>query len=139
KWHQDCASTVAAIAEPLPNDLPQWNERARSSYSAFSSFSYSDNPWRRLHRKSIDTIQITSRSEAILVGLLGSHNDGYVRESVLVRLGQIQTGDELGFLILRTNDWVPAVQIRAHTAGRPRLFSKSLTGNCNSFRFLGKT
>ncbi|MBL8972787.1 MAG: hypothetical protein JNK56_19530 [Myxococcales bacterium] len=56
---------------------------------------------------------------ACVLGLLSCHNNGYVREAAVRTLAARSEG--LPWLLLRVNDWVPAVRMRATTALVERL------------------
>jgi hypothetical protein len=96
---------------------PEWDEWVRRSWSVFVQ---SSDPWLKLAERN-EQLPISSPSDITLLGLCASHGNGYVREAAVARLAQVQNGLEVGFLILRANDWVPSVQIRAQTALMSRL------------------
>lgn len=47
---------------------------------------------------------------ASFLGVVSCHSSGYIRESAVRELGNIQSGAELPFLLLRANDWVENVR-----------------------------
>lgn len=58
---------------------------------------------------------------APIQALLTLHSSGYVREAAVVELAARSDPRELPFLLLRTNDWVPAVAQRARLAVEARV------------------
>jgi len=119
KWRQDCVSAVSAIAAPLlPDHLPEWDEGVRRSWSVLGQ---GPNDLWGMKRETVEQLPMNTPSDVTLLGLCASHGNGYVREAAVARLTRIQDGSELAFLILRANDWVPAVQMRASTALMDRL------------------
>ncbi len=60
-------------------------------------------------------------TEGAVMGLLACAPSGYVREAAVQRLALLGDGDELPPLLVRSNDWVPPVRIRALDALRPRV------------------
>src|SRR5712671_4725317 len=106
----DCVSTIAAIVEPLlPDRLPELDESFRQYRPVLVQ---PVDPWSRLTRKVVEDLPVAGQNDTIFLGLCASHSDGYIREAAVVRLAQIHNGLELGFLIMRANDWVTGIQIR---------------------------
>lgn len=56
-----------------------------------------------------------------LLGALSFCGDGHVREKAVRLLGEFDSGLELPFLLIRLNDWVPAIRSIAREAVRARL------------------
>jgi hypothetical protein len=115
----DCLSAISAIVKPLlPDRLPELDE-------SFRLYRYvlvqQDDPWSKLTRKVVEGLPLAGPNDEVLLGLCASHCDGYIREAAVARQAQIHSGLELGFLIMRANDWVSEVQIRARTALLERL------------------
>lgn len=46
----------------------------------------------------------------LVVGLISFHNDGFIREAALKFLYQFNQGEELRYILLRANDWVPQIR-----------------------------
>lgn len=53
-------------------------------------------------------------------GFMSFHADGYLREAAVEKLALCHTGEELPYLLLRVNDWVPVVASRAIRAIQAR-------------------
>ena len=62
-----------------------------------------------------------SRGFVGMLGVLSSHPNGHVREAALRALAGGQVGSELGFLLIRLNDWVPQVRLAARQAVLDRI------------------
>jgi len=115
----DCLAAISAIVKPLlPDRLPELDETFRRNRYVLV---LQDDPWIKLTRKVVEDIPLTGPNDEILIGLCASHSDGYIREAAVARLAHIYSGLELCFLIMRANDWVSAVQMRARTALLERL------------------
>lgn len=71
--------------------------------------------------EDVRTLRVPADAEAAVVGLLGAHNSGYIREAAVRRLALVRGGDEMPPLLLRANDWVPQVRTPALDALRGRL------------------
>lgn len=76
----------------------------------------------------VRTLRVPDDSEAAVVGLLGAHDSGYIREAAVRRLGRVHGGDEMPPLLLRANDWVPQVRGLALDALRDRLVPEYAEG-----------
>ena len=114
-----CVSAISAIAAPLlPDRLPEWDEWVRRSWSVLEE---PGDVWGKLNKQVIEQLPLTMPDNIVLLGLCASHGNGYIRAAAVVRLTQVQNGSELGFLILRANDWVSAIQMRVRTALMDRL------------------
>lgn len=55
-----------------------------------------------------------------VVALASFHANGFVRETAVRLLSELDDGFELPYLLIRTNDWVPKVRIAAATAAAQR-------------------
>jgi HEAT repeat protein len=66
-------------------------------------------------------LRLPPGTEAGAMGLLACVPSGYVREAAVQRLALLGGGDELPPLLLRANDWVPPVRIRALDALHARV------------------
>jgi HEAT repeat protein len=69
--------------------------------------------WRPLSPRQIPTLAERHGGNPIIMGLLASHANGYVREAAVEMLGGVTGGREIPFLALRANDWVGPVAERA--------------------------
>lgn len=80
--------------------------------------------WEGLRPDTIDEWLIGDAScQAAILGLISSHSNGYVREAAVRRLSQIDSGDEVPFLLGRLNDWVDVIAETARAAVLARLNS----------------
>jgi hypothetical protein len=77
--------------------------------------------WLSSKHLDVRTLRVPADAQAEVLGLLGAHASGYVREAVVQRLARIDGGDELPPLLIRANDWVAQVRGRAVDALRARL------------------
>jgi len=112
--HRACVAAVHALAKPLlPNRLPEMDEWLRRSRPSAGHW---DDGWQRLRPGDIARLSLADSAALTLVGLCASHPNGHVREAAVHRLAAARSGAELGFLLLRANDWVPRIQLTARTA-----------------------
>lgn len=51
-----------------------------------------------------------SEGAASFLGVVSCHSSGYLREAAVRELGNVHSGEELPFLLLRANDWVENVR-----------------------------
>ena len=72
----------------------------------------------------------------LLIGLLSFHNNGYIRQSALVMLDSFSTGKELRFLLLRANDWVPAIRKLSGKCLAKRITEENLDAWISNMPFL---
>jgi hypothetical protein len=66
-------------------------------------------------------IQAISHGMVGPLGIMSFHRSGFIREPAVQSLASFADGSELGFLLIRLNDWVPAVRSAAQTAVRNRI------------------
>jgi len=69
--------------------------------------------WRRLEPRELAKWVGPGEPGILLIRLSSFHPNGFVREEALRRLGLIEDGTELPYLLLRLSDWVPQVQAAA--------------------------
>jgi HEAT repeat protein len=77
--------------------------------------------WTTIKPSYLDALNGLPISSCTIIGLLSFHASGYVREAAVRRLAVLTTGDELKYLLIRLNDWVPAVRIAARQAVQARM------------------
>jgi hypothetical protein len=58
-----------------------------------------------------------------VVALASFHANGFVREVAVRLLSELHDGSELPYLLIRTNDWVPKIQVAAASAALKRVTS----------------
>jgi HEAT repeat protein len=123
------AGEPAAIPDLLPLVLTRSSDIARAAtrvierllecikpaeYSRFDEYlrvgdidwKWRGEAWAELRVQDVKQFAKLSEGAASLLGVLSCHPSGYLRESALRELGNIKSGAELPFLLLRVNDWV---------------------------------
>jgi hypothetical protein len=76
--------------------------------------------WREMRPADLRAVAAL-RTGPTLLQLAMCHPSGYVREEAIRRSAACSDGSEIGFLLLRANDWVPPVRELAQSALRARL------------------
>jgi hypothetical protein len=121
-----CVAAVHALVKPLmPNRLPELDPWLRRS-GCWSEAHWEDG-WHRLRPGDITRLPVGDSAALMLVGLCASHPNGHVREAAVQRLAAAHGGEELAFLLVRVNDWVPAVRLKARTALLDRITPANAT------------
>jgi HEAT repeat protein len=125
------ASEVAdALVRPLmPAELLALDQHARALY-------YEDPELLKALRE-IAPGQVSELAESrpgahALLGAMSFHKSGYVREAAVRQLARIRTGHEVPFLLIRLNDWIPAVRTAARQAIQDRTtlaYARHFAGN----------
>ncbi|WP_420128518.1 HEAT repeat domain-containing protein [Longimicrobium sp.] len=102
-------------------DAPQW-VRADDALRHWLRIYYrAQSPAWLGGTEDVRALRLPADAEAAVVGLLGAHHSGYIREAAVRRLALVRGGDEMPPLLLRANDWVPQVRGLALDALRARL------------------
>lgn len=123
-WRRFVATTDAAefhelISQLSPLDLAALDQRVRGVHSYGY---YVSQQWHNL--RPSDVVRLAKSEFAVsLLGLTSFHYSGYVRQSSVQHLALQRNGNELPFLLIRLNDWVPQVRDAAYEAVRLRLES----------------
>ena len=73
-------------------------------------------PWDRLTTDDVDRLAMMTTNAWALVAVATFHGRGYLRETAVRALDATTMGDELPFLVVRLNDWVPQVADQARAA-----------------------
>ena len=116
-------TAIATLYAALPaSHLPALDEAMRS----YGGYLYPVKwmlRWQNIPPEQVNTlIRADPQSCVLLLGLACCHASGYVRRNAVACLDQqVRTGTELPFLLLRLNDWVAPVRLRAEAAVRQRL------------------
>lgn len=99
-----------------PADLPGFDQSIRGgrSWVPYSPEWYQLDP-EELRKEHTDTHDLP------LWKVLSCHHSGYVREEAVTQLAAVRGGDELPFLLLRLNDWVPVLRSAARRAVEARM------------------
>jgi len=112
-------SAVETIAAPLvPARLIELDDRLRRA-GTFNGI-WADG-WNGVTPREVAALEVESHGGRLLLGLLASHRDGYVREAAVIRLTELAGAWVLPFLLVRASDWVPHLGMRARTAVLHRL------------------
>jgi HEAT repeat protein len=111
----DAARAAAAILGRATADDLGWLERNRPA-------GYHYDSWGSLRPADLGTPPLLPQSSsAPVVALASMHSSGYLREAAVRLLATCEDGMELPYLLLRANDWVPAVRAVAESVVRARL------------------
>lgn len=89
---------------------------------------------RQLQRQTAALAELPANS--LLTALASLHGSGYVREAALRRLLDGCDGSEVPFLLLRCNDWVPAIAQLAQAGIRARLRPEYARHLLHSYRLI---
>jgi hypothetical protein len=90
-----------------PDDYAGFDELARRSYSNWRPHR---EPWYAIKPSDVPYIAGLPDAPVSLLGIASWHDDGHVREAAIRQLAKTENGAELPFLLLRANDWVPAIR-----------------------------
>lgn len=80
---------------------------------------YGSDRWSKLSPSTVN--ELTSVDDYGILAFSSMHPNGYVREAAVSALLQRKTGEELGFLLIRANDWVRPIHEMAHSGIVARL------------------
>jgi HEAT repeat protein len=109
KNHDVSAAAAAALQKLVmnmrPASLVELDDRLRVGMWSIPTYLLN---WDRLTVDEATSIMARYNSSAI-AGLLSFHGNGYVRQSAILELGEMCTGSELSFLLIRLTDWVEPV------------------------------
>ncbi len=83
--------------------------------------------WDRLDAKQVTRLARLPDGWAAL-GIASAHWNGHVREAAVRALSRRTEGDEIPFLVVRLNDWVPQVRDAALAAASARLTTERADG-----------
>ena len=115
---QETSGIIEELMSLVPLELlPTLDERIRAD-------SYWSSPTDRWRTFAVGTTKSVHRGPTnwLVLGLAACHGSGFVRQSAIERLDrEITSGREIPFLLLRLNDWVPAVRQAAEQAISNRL------------------
>lgn len=81
-------------------------------FRSTSSYDWSYD-WKSESINSLLTPNMSKSERITIIGLSTFHPNGYFREKALDELITIDSGKVLPFIIIRTNDWVPAIREKA--------------------------
>ena len=80
-----------------------------------------EHDWKREDPANLLLPSLSESEKAIILGLASFHSNGYFRERAIKALSLMTSGAELPYLVIRLNDWVPAIWNRSNTAVLRRL------------------
>jgi HEAT repeat protein len=105
---QASAEAIHKLVKALkPSDYVHLDEIVRESYSNWFAHR---KPWYSMRPEDVDHIASFGDFSVSLLGIACSHGNGYVRQLAVQTLGNVETGAELPFLLIRANDWVTEVR-----------------------------
>ena len=104
------ARTAARLLRGASPSQLAWIDAQARGYLAPD---HSHRPWRELTAAAIPALIANLQPQWTAIGLLASHPNGYVRQTVVSELGGSHDGTEIPFLALRANDWVSDVSSAA--------------------------
>jgi HEAT repeat protein len=93
-----------------PPDFVRFDEFVRQGYA---DWQVRREPWYSMKPKDVGHLASMGEVSVSLLGIASCHTNGYVREAAVRELGKTETGAELPFLLIRTNDWVPEIRSSA--------------------------
>lgn len=107
------------VGTPTGSDLLRLDQTLRSHY--YHGHLTKLPHWTNIKPAHLRNLDGLKASVCTVLGVLSFHASGYVREAAVRRLADLNTGDELRYLLIRLNDWVAAVRIAARQAVQARM------------------
>src|SRR6185312_3917797 len=102
---------VGSILDALNvRDLLEFDRRVRDRVRMSAS---GWTHWATLKAGDLSVFRGAEATAAAVIGAASFHASGHVREAAVRLLDEVETGAELRFLLIRLNDWVPAVRSAA--------------------------
>ncbi len=77
--------------------------------------------WAEVKPSGLKALEVLGEASVFAFGMAASHRNGFVREEAVRRLGEVRSGLELPFLLLRLSDWVVGIREAAYILVRERL------------------
>lgn len=107
--------TIKASAKAIHGLMRRLRPVDFASFDAFVRQGWSNwlqrrEPWYRLKPNDVDHLARIGEESVSILGIASFHTSGYVREEATHELGEVWTGNELPFLLIRVNDWVEVVR-----------------------------
>lgn len=131
-YPQDAADTAGRLRDLLgtmsPREWEREGEKTRRDYSGWNEpvlrkLLCAPDYWKET---GFPALRRLGRDGADVIGIVSLAPSGYVREAAVAELDQWNGGEEIPFLLLRLNDWVPGVREKAKAAVLRRLTPHSL-------------
>ena len=107
-----------ALAVSTPRDLLELDKVCRQRCRHPGPWG---NDWDTLSPLRLSLLEKWGRVGPGALGVASFHASGYVREAAVKHLDASAEGRELAFLLVRLNDWVPPVALRARAAVERRI------------------
>ncbi len=82
---------------------------------------YDHDAFYNIHPEQVQSIARDEATRTAVLGVLSNHHNGYVREEAVRLLSQVTDGSEVPYLLVRQNDWVAPISVRARQAVAERL------------------
>lgn len=99
---------------------------------------YIEQNWYEIKPNEVNRLGRYAEYSLVLLGLFSFHPNGYVREAAIHVLNTKKTGEELPFLIIRLNDWVPQISQIAQDAVQNRMFPSYARHFLNCYPLLNR-
>jgi HEAT repeat protein len=103
----DAADTIASLINGISPTQLAWIDMQARNYT----YAYGHDAWWQL--RPDDVARLAQSAYPSVIGLVASHPSGFVREAAVEALRSVTDGQEIPFLTLRANDWVPTVAAKA--------------------------
>jgi HEAT repeat protein len=127
------ARTIAELVRDVtPVQLSWLDEQVRHSSYAY----YWRGAWHKLAPAAVSRLAQAADLDPMVIGLLASHANGFVRAAALEVLAPRLGGQEIPFLSLRANDWVEPVAARASELLTSRLRPDNRYAVLNALPFI---
>ena len=103
-----------------PGELPRVDEEVRRLQLPWRYRPFTGHPRWNVTPEAVRSLSVDAACEGAVLGVASFHASGHVREAAVERLAAVRDGSEVPFLLLRMNDWVDPVRLRAGRAVRER-------------------
>lgn len=105
-----CAKAIHQLLMQLkPAGLVSFDEYLRRAYYYWDGL----KPWNSIKPEDLSYFSHMEEASVSLLGIASCLRNGYVRAEAIRKLAKSETGNELPFLLLRANDWVPEIRLSA--------------------------